>query len=76
MKNLTLSVNEADLKAARRVALENDTSVNAIIRKYLEQIAQGENRVTHARKQILALSRKSKAEIGARSLRREDLYDR
>jgi len=76
MKNLTLSVNEADLKAARRVALENDTSVNAIIRKYLEQIAQGEDRVTNARRQILALSRKSKAEIGAQSLRREDLYDR
>jgi plasmid stability protein len=39
MTNLTLSIDDELLKQARIRALEQDTSVNALVRDYLEQLA-------------------------------------
>ena len=40
MANLTISVNDNTLKRARIRALEEDSSVNAILSRYLENYAQ------------------------------------
>ena len=41
MANLTITVDEGTLKRARIQALEEDTSVNADLREYLEEYAGG-----------------------------------
>jgi hypothetical protein len=40
MANLTLTIDEELLKQARLRALEEDTSVNALVRGYLQEYAQ------------------------------------
>jgi hypothetical protein len=39
LTNLTISVDEQTLKRARMRALDEDTSVNAVLRAYLEEYA-------------------------------------
>ncbi len=41
MANLTLSIDDELLKRARIRALEQDTSVNALVRRFLEDLAAG-----------------------------------
>ena len=76
MKNLTLRVDEGALEAARRVAAEQATSVNAMVRDFLAEIAKTGDRRVQVRQELVKLSRESDARIGKRSWRREDLHDR
>lgn len=76
MKNVTLSVDEATLREARRIAASRSTSLNAMIREFLDQLTERESHARAARKRIVALSRRSKAERGRSAWRREDLHAR
>ena len=76
MKNLTLRIDEKKLSAARRIAVECSTSVNALVREYLDHLIQQESRCESARRDLVALCGESKAEIGAATWRRESLYNR
>jgi antitoxin component of RelBE/YafQ-DinJ toxin-antitoxin module len=76
MKNITLSVDEKVLAAARRVAAESGTTVNAIVREHLTRLAEHADRAAQARRKIRELSEASEARIGSRGWRRDDLYDR
>jgi hypothetical protein len=76
MKNITLSVDEKVLAAARRYAAVRDSSVNALVREFLEQIARADDRARKARSRIAELSRRSPARLGAVTWKRDDLHDR
>ena len=76
MKNITLSVDEKVLAAVRRCAAEHDSSVNGIVRAYLEEIAIREDRARLARLRIKELSKRSVARMGAMDWKRDDLHDR
>lgn len=76
MKNITLSVDEKVLAAVRRVATEQGTSVNAIVREHLARIAEHSDRAATARKRIRELSRGSEARLGSAAWRRDDLHER
>ncbi|MEX2523735.1 MAG: DUF6364 family protein [Gammaproteobacteria bacterium] len=76
MKNITLNVDEKVLAAARRYAAEHDTSVNALVRGFLIDIANREDRAAQARSRIKQLSRKSRGRIGAKTWTRDELYGR
>ena len=76
MKNITLSVDEKVLAAVRRYAAEHDSSVNGIVREYLERIAISEDRARMARLRIKELSKRSGARIGAMDWKRDELHDR
>ena len=76
MKNITLSVDEDDLKAVRVYAAQNNTSVNSLVRKYLHQIAANDDRARRARENILKLSRESTGEVGPITWTRDDLHAR
>ena len=39
MKNVTLALDEETLRAARRIAAERSTTVNALVREFLERLA-------------------------------------
>lgn len=74
--NLTLSLDDDLLKKARRRALEDDTSVNAVVREFLESYVKGEARRQEAISDILELSRKSCSGRGDGRWTRDELHER
>lgn len=69
--NLTLALDDALLRRARLRAAHENTTVNALVRTYLEQYAVDERRA--AAERFVELARASTATDGARWTR-EDLY--
>ena len=76
MANLTIAVDDDVLKRARMRAVEQGTSVNAILRQHLESYAGGNAEQIAAMRRFVEFAKKSKAGSGGRKWRREDLYDR
>lgn len=76
MKNITLSVEEDTLAEVRRYAAERGSSVNALVREFLREVATREDRARKARARILELSEESEARIGSASWTREELHER
>ncbi|MFN7932399.1 MAG: hypothetical protein U0R19_03680 [Bryobacteraceae bacterium] len=76
MKRITLSVDEAVLAAARRYAVEHDSTVNALVRDYLTRLAAQSENARTARRRILQLSNKSPARIGDARWTRLELHER
>ena len=77
MANLTLVVDDDVLKRARKRAIDEGTSVNAIVREHLEAYA-GADEARAAMRRFLALAAESQSGSGpeGRTWTREDLYDR
>ncbi len=76
MANLTLSIDDELLKRARIRALEADTSVNALVRAYLEDFAMA-HRSRRAVDGFLEIARNSTACSGdeGRDRVRDHLYE-
>ncbi len=77
MANLRITVDDGTLKRARMRALEEDTSVNAVLREYLEEYAGGRQEQIEAARRIIQASRESRSGSGpgGRKWRREDAYE-
>ncbi|MBA3307185.1 MAG: hypothetical protein H0T04_00715 [Chloroflexi bacterium] len=77
MANLTVTVPEQILKRARIRALEQGTSVNAVVGQYLERYA-GQGPTADALTEFLEIATRVDASSGpnGRSWTREDIYDR
>jgi plasmid stability protein len=75
--NLTLSIDDDLLRTARIRALEQGTSVNAVVRDYLTTYA-GRRTAAHAVEAFLELADEVQASSGpsGRTWTREELYDR
>lgn len=76
MKNVTLALDEATLREARRIAAGRSTTLNALIREFLQQLTERESRASKARRRIERLCRESTAEVGGRKWTREELHER
>jgi hypothetical protein len=76
MKNITLSIDENVLAAVRRHASERNSTVNALVREYLTNLAAHEDRATRARVRLRQLSKQSQGQLGKKTWSREDLHDR
>jgi hypothetical protein len=76
MKNITLSVDENVLAAVRRHAAERNSTVNALVREYLGNLASHEDRAGRARVRLRQLSKQSQGQLGKKTWSREDLHDR
>lgn len=76
MKNITLSVDDDVLAAVRRHAAERNSSVNALVREYLTNLAAHENRATRARARLRQLSKQTQGRLGKKTWSREELHDR
>jgi metal-responsive CopG/Arc/MetJ family transcriptional regulator len=76
MKNVTMSLDDDLLRAARRVAAERDTTLNALVREYLERLTRQESHAKQAKARILELCRQSTAEVGPRTWTRDQLHER
>ncbi len=76
MANLTLTIDEDVLRRARIRALERGTSVNAVVREFIERYAGGE-REREALRAFGELADRAQASSGprGRSWSRAELYD-
>jgi hypothetical protein len=76
MPNVTISIESELLKRARIRAIEQGTSVNALIREYLTSLA-GTPLLKQAMDDVIDLARRSQSGSGpsGRSWTREELYD-
>jgi plasmid stability protein len=77
MTNLTLTVDEEVLRRARIRALELGTSVNALVREYLRQLA-GRSTAAEGVAEFFQATRGAGAASGrqGRAWTRDELYDR
>jgi hypothetical protein len=76
MRNITLSVEESVLAAVRRVAAERNSSVNALVREFLTNLASQQDQAKRARARIRQLSAQSQGQLGWKTWSREDLHER
>jgi len=77
MANLTITVDEETVKRARIRALEEGTSVNALLWDYLEDYVGVRRGRLEAWRKIQELAKSSGMGSGGRGLpKREELYDR
>jgi plasmid stability protein len=74
--NLTIAIPDEILKSARRRALEQGTSVNAVLRDYLSQFAGAQSAHANAAARVLALSRAARSGRGKAGWTRDDLHQR
>jgi hypothetical protein len=76
MANVTLSIDEEDLKRARIHAIEQGTSLNAIIRQFVKQYAASSERYRQITESILTHAENSTASSAGKRWSREDIYER
>ena len=75
-RNITLSVEESVLKEVRRIAVEKDTTVNGLVRRYLHELAGEKRKREKARRNLLRLLPKMRAKVGRIDWTREELHAR
>ncbi|HEX9627242.1 MAG TPA: hypothetical protein VGA00_09940 [Acidiferrobacterales bacterium] len=76
MANLTITVDDKLLKKARMRAIEQGTSVNVVLREYLESYAGVRSMQNTAVDDLLRLSRAAASRGGRRRWTRDELHDR
>jgi hypothetical protein len=75
-QNVTLTIEPAVLKAARKYALDRDTSVNQLVRDYLAGLSGQRDELETARNALREFFRKHSVTIGKRTWTREELHER
>ena len=75
--NITLNVDEEIVKKVRKIAIDKDTTLTAMVRDYLTWVAKGD--AAERQQSIAALDEsfeKLSRDMGPRNWSREDLYAR
>ena len=75
--NITLSIDEEIVKKVRKIAVDKDTTLTAMVREYLTSVANRDvaQRTEHVARLKDALQRISR-DMGPRRWTREDLHGR
>lgn len=76
MKNITVTVDDETYRKARMKAAEQDTSVSALVKHFLAELAAGESDVERLKREERALRERIGAFRAADRLPREDLHGR
>lgn len=75
-KNITLAIDEDVLDRVRVAAAKQKTTVNGLVRAYLEQIAMAEDKKSRFQRRVKALRARTKFEVGPVTWTRDDLHER
>jgi plasmid stability protein len=75
MSNVTISIDDDLLRRARIRALENGTSVNALLRRYLQAYVGVDDERVRAIEGVIELSKRAKAGSDGATWSREELHD-
>jgi hypothetical protein len=77
MKNITVSLDDETYRNARMKAAELDTSVSALVKRYLTELGSGESEFARLKREEQALRDQVPASFSAKdNLPRDQLYDR
>jgi hypothetical protein len=77
MPNITFSLDEETIKKVRKIALEKDTTLTALVRNYLSSVAKrDEQKKKTALKKLKASFKTLSRDMGSRKWTRESLYER
>jgi hypothetical protein len=76
MANLTITIDKETLKQARIKALQQGTSVNAILKDYLESYAGSKSKKNDSISNLLKLSRIAKSRSKGKKWTRDELHER
>ena len=76
MRNITVAVDDETYRRARVAAAERDTSVSALVKAYLEQLASHETEIERLKRQEREIRNQIAAFTAAYRLSREDLHIR
>jgi hypothetical protein len=76
MTVITINLDDRLFEAAREIAARRNMTVEDLIRDYLGSVALDSNEGEDARRRLLELSDRSRAEVGPVTWKRDDLYER
>lgn len=76
MQSLTLAIEEDVLLAARKLAVDRNTTVNQLVRDYLAEVVATGDRRRIAREWIKQSMREKTVRVEARTWTRNELYER
>jgi hypothetical protein len=75
-QNVTLVIEEDLLLAARKIALDQRTSVNQLVREFLAALVEDSGRRRLARARLRKTFETGLVKVGKRTWTRDDLYER
>lgn len=77
MSNITLSVDDDVIKKVRKIAIDKNTTLTAMVRDYLTSVAaRNTQEKNEAIKRLCKSFRKFSRDMGQRKWSREDLHER
>jgi uncharacterized protein YdaU (DUF1376 family) len=76
VKNITVSVDDETYRRARIKAAEQDTSVSALVKRFLTDLAAGESETERLKREERALRARIGTFSAAERLSRDDLHAR
>ncbi len=76
MSNLTISTDREVLKKARLRAVREGTSVNAVLRGFMESYAGVHGERSEAAHDLLTLAKSTRSRSGGRRWSRDEVYER
>ena len=76
-RNLTLHLSADLIRKAKVYAAERDTSINSLVKEFLERTVASEERLRAAGDRILEIARRGPhSTVDPGSIRREEIHDR
>jgi hypothetical protein len=76
-KNVTMAMDEDLLKKARKIAIDKNMTVSGLIRAYLKNLVEQEEKSKNEIiSELTAIFDHSRAVIGNKNWNRDDLYER
>ncbi|HYA18384.1 MAG TPA: DUF6364 family protein [Bryobacteraceae bacterium] len=76
MKNITVSVDDETWRRARIAAAERDTSVSALVKHYLNELAAGESETERLKRQEREIRDRIRAFRASDRLSRDEAHSR
>jgi hypothetical protein len=76
VKNITVSLDDEVYRRARMIAAERDTSLSALVKRFLMELGSGETEAERLKKEERLLRERITSFRAADQIFREDLHDR
>ena len=76
MKNITVSLDDETYRRARMIAAERDTSVSALVKRFLVELASGETEFERLKRQEQEIRERITDFRASENVPRDELYNR
>ena len=77
MSNITISIDDALLKKAKKIAIDKDTSFSGLVRDYINELVEKEEKHREMKVQeLMYLFKNNSAKIGSIKWTRAELHER